>query len=151
MKRKIIMILVFAAAVGSFMTLTADERGPGKGMNGDRPENKMEDLLENAEVITITGKLKLVNGEMAKIVSDGVTYTIMAPWDQLVKLELKDGMTVTLEGAEIQQPMQWDEKERSLMITKITINGETTEIDHSAKPEGMPPGDHEMMGENRRN
>lgn len=149
MKKRLIIILI---TTGSIMALTADgrsnrtnNRGADKGMSEERSE-RMEGFLEDAEIITVSGKLILVNGEMATVTSGGVTYTIMAPWNQLMELELTDGMNVTFEGAEIQLPMQWDNKERSLMITKVTINGKTTEIDHTDRAGYMGFGGHGMMG-----
>lgn len=136
MKKGIVILLVLVSSAALF----AETRGHGNnnGRNNSNNEeskrgNRMEEFLEDATIVTVSGKLKLVNGEMAQLVSGKTTYTIMAPYEQLLELEVKDGMSVTLEGAEWNTPMVWDGTEKMLMATKITISGKTTELDHDDK------------------
>ncbi len=145
MKKQIIILLVLVST--SAMTFAAtkgrnndsDSRNSRDDRRGEMSEDRgerMEEFLEDATITTISGKLELVNGEMAKLVSGKTTYTIMAPINQLIELEIKDGMKVTLEGVERVAPMVWDESEKTFIVTKITIAGKTTEIDHDDR-DGM--------------
>ncbi len=129
-KTAIILVLL----VGSTILLSA--RGNEKRNDNNRGDNResqkehMEDFLEDAEIITISGKLVLVNDELPTIIDSGVTYTLMAPWFDLEDVELTNGMKITLKGAEITRRLNWDGKEKNLIVTEITVNGKTTEIDH---------------------
>lgn len=128
MKKKIVLLLV---VVGSVMAVSAegrDSKANNKKAMAERG-TKMEQLLEDAEILTITGKLELVNGEDAKIVSKGVTYTVRAPWTELSELELKDGQTVTFKGVEKQPRMQWDDSEKDFILTAVVIGDKEITID----------------------
>jgi hypothetical protein len=148
MKKELLVLLVI---VSSAMILSAEGkqdnndtqfygRGPGQGMMRDfdnrdeyRADRQAErdKYLEELETISLTGPLTLVNGELPSIDSDGTKYTIMAPWYDLADLELKNGMVVTVEGYEMPgPPMQWDNSEKSIMVTKAVINGKEIEVDH---------------------
>ena len=77
MKKGIITLLVLLS-VGSFAF--AGNKGNGTRGNGsNRMSERMDDFLDDATIIKIDGTLKLVNGELATLVSGKVTYTIMAP------------------------------------------------------------------------
>ncbi|QEN05105.1 hypothetical protein EW093_10410 [Thiospirochaeta perfilievii] len=121
-------------------------------MRDDRG-GRMIELLDDATIVTLEGKLELVNGEPAKLVSGKTTYTIMAPWDQLIALNVKDGMKVTIEGAEWNSPMVWDQSEKMFVVTKITIDGKSTEIDHDERTGmmGFGMGQKEPRGQGFRN
>ena len=57
-------------------------------------------------------------------------------------------MKVILEGAEFTAPLNWDGTEKFFIVTKITIDGKTTEIEHDHQS-GMFGFGHGMMGNNR--
>jgi len=162
MKKELLVLLMI---VSSAMILSAegkqddvDEqfygRGQGQGMMGggrfsdedradfqEQRDAAREEYLEGLETISLTGALNLVNGEMPTIESEGTVYHVMAPWQAVADLELENGMTVTVEGYEMPgPPMQWDDSEKSIMVTKAVINGEEFEIDHDAVGYGMMGG-----------
>lgn len=116
--------------------------------NNDRA-GKMREYFEDDEVISVTGKLELENGEQAKITVKGETYTLMAPWHQLEELELKDGQTVTVNGYEKTARFQWDGKEKMLHVTTITIDGKVTEFDFTMM--GGKEGRRPMNGSDKNN
>ena len=145
MKSRLLVILMLLFST----TLLMADRGKGKG-NGYRNEmqrkaHRNQELLEKGEKITLDGKITLVNGEMPKMKDGDVTYRLMAPVNQLMEIKLKDGMLLTVEGVEMNYPpMQWDGKEKSILVTKIIINGEEFVIEHKKpedfKPNNPPPG-----------
>jgi len=137
MKKKILVLLVLVSTAAILSADTWGRKDSDKRNNGCE---RMNDFLEDSTIVTVSGTLQLVNGELAKLVSGKVTYTIMAPIDQLIELEIKDGMKVTLEGVERITPMVWDGSEKIFIVTKITINGKTTEIDHNGRGFGMMGG-----------
>ena len=153
MKKQIVILLVLVSTGAMAFAGTrgrdnnnSDNRNDRDDRRGEMSENRgerMEDFLEDATITTISGTLNLENGEMATLVSGKITYTIMAPYTQLIELGVKDGMKVTLEGVERVAPMMWDESEMTFIVTKITIAGKTTEIDHTDR-DGMMRGG--MMG-----
>ncbi len=133
-------LTILVLVVGSAAMLSAFSRGNGRDDRFDRDDRRgmmyeerggrMEELLDDEPRVTVTGKLKLVNGELPVLTSGTTSYTLMAPYNQLIDLGVKDGQTVTLEGVEFNAPMMWDGKEKSFVVEKITIAGKTTEIDH---------------------
>ncbi len=127
----------------------ADEQFYGRGQQGsgmmqqnyvddatreewfEQREAERAEYLETLEVITVSGSLKLVNGEMPYLENDGIKYTFRAPWQQFQTLELEDGMNVTVEGYEMPvRAMLWDGSEKSIMVTKAIINGKEIVVDH---------------------
>lgn len=162
MKKELLILLMI---VSSAVILTAggkqdnDDgrfygRGQGRGMTGgnrindaDRDEwfeQRQEDrekYLADLEVISVTGALTLVNGELPFIESEGSKVYIMAPWYELGDLELENGMEVTVEGYEMPaRPLQWDDSEKSLMVTKAVINGEEIVVEHHMDGNAMRGG-----------
>jgi len=160
MKKELLVLLMI---VSSAMILSAegkqdDEqflgRGPRQGMMGgnrnsdaDREERfeqreaAREEYLADLEVITVSGSLTLVNGELPYIESEGSKITIMAPWYDLGNLELENGMDVTVEGYQMpDRPLQWDDSEKSMMVTKAVINGEEIVVEHPMDGNGMMGG-----------
>lgn len=146
MKKELLILIMI---IGSAMILSAEGKqddadvqsfGRGQGqtqgmMGGNRFNDAAarEEYLEGLETISLTGALILVNGEMPVIESEGTRFNVMAPWQAVADLELKDGMEVTVEGYEMPgPPLQWDDSEKSIMVTKAVINGEEFEIDHDA-------------------
>lgn len=153
MKKELMILLMITSSV---MILSAagkqddtDEQYYGRGAQGggmmryndrdgaDREEffeerqARMEEYLEDLEVVTVNGALTLVNGELPYIESNGVKYSFMAPWVQIQDLELENGMKVSVEGYEMPgRPLQWDGAEKSIMVTKAVINGEEIVIEH---------------------
>ncbi|MBB6481668.1 hypothetical protein [Spirochaeta isovalerica] len=150
MKKEFLVLLMIA---GSVMFLSAEGKqdnddvqyyGRGPGMMGgyrysdedaakwieDRDAARQE-YFDSLDTVSVTGALSLVNGELPYIESEGTKYTVMAPWAYLDDLELTDGMNVSLEGYLMPgPPLQWDDAEQTLMVTKAVINGEEIEIDH---------------------
>ncbi len=160
MKKELLVLLMI---VSSALILSAEGKqddtdgqfyGRGHGMmdgyrsDGADKEEWLEqreaarnEYLEGLETISLTGALTLVNGEMPTIESEATKYYIMAPWFAASDLELTNGMVVTVEGYEMpRRPMQWDDSEKSIMVTKAVINGEEFEIDHDAAGYGMMGG-----------
>ena len=135
MKKRMITLLVLVSA-GTVLFAGNRNFGNNKNFENNRDERnfdrgeRMEEFLEDQTITTIDGTLKLVNDEPAVLVSGKTSYTIMAPYNQLIDLNVKDGMKVTVEGVEWNAPMNWDGSEKTLILTKITINGKTTTIDH---------------------
>ena len=162
MKKELLILLLI---VSSAILLSAEGkqddndsqfygRGPGQGMMRDfdnrdvdrddfreQRQTERDEYLQGLETISLTGPLTLINGEMPSIDNQGTKYTIMAPWYDLQNLELENGMVVTVEGYEMPgPPMQWDDSEKSIMVTKAVINGKEFEVDHSAYGSGMMGG-----------
>ncbi len=152
MKRtRIILLLV---AVCSAMILTARgnvKRDDNRGNNIDRGDQKerMEEFLDDAEEISVTGKLELVNGELPTIESKGTTYILMAHWEDLEELELEQGKSITVTGLDIPRRLQWDDSEKFIHVTEITINGKTTEIENDENEYGPMMGGQGMPGGTR--
>lgn len=159
MKKELLILLMI---VSTAMILSAegqqddaDElfygRGYRGGMMGNYPaadfdreeffeqqQAARDEYLEDLEILAISGKLSLVNGELPTIESDGVQYYVMAPWVQIEDLNLEDGMDISVEGYEMPgPPMQWDNTEKSIMVTKAVINGEEIDVDHTYGEYGM--------------
>jgi hypothetical protein len=157
-------LLVLMMIVSSAMILSAegkqddDEqyygRGPGQGMMGGNRYNdaereewfeqrdaEREEYFADLELISVSGALTLVNGELPYIDSEGTKVIIMAPWYDLGDLELENGMDVTVEGYEMPgRPLQWDDSEKSIMVTKAIINGEEIVVEHPMDGNGMMGG-----------
>ncbi len=144
--RKELAILVLVISSTAILSASGRKDDDGQHLKRGRHHDKMMDsekycefteeemmmeFFEDAETVSVNGTLTLINGERAAINSDGVKYYIMAPWEQLQKLDLVDGTEVSVEGYEMPYPpFQWDGNEKSIMVTTIVINGEETEIDH---------------------
>lgn len=150
MKKKIVLLLV---VVGSVMAVSAEGRQTKENNNKAMTERgtKMEKLLKDAEILTITGKLELINGEDAKIESKGITYTIRAPWTELADLELKDGQTITLKGIEKQPRMQWDDSEKDFILTVVIIEDKEITIDLGNRRGHDRVNDNNNRGERKGN
>jgi len=141
MKKGIVVLLVLVSTSALTFAGTKGRNNDNRGNNKDDRrgemmedrEERFEEFLEDQTITTISGTLELENGEMPKIISGKTTYTIMAPYDQLIELGVKDGVRVTLEGVEKTARMIWDESEKNFIVTKVTIAGKTTEIDHSER------------------
>lgn len=101
------------------------------------PIKRVDHFLDKTTIVTVEGTLDLVNGDRAKLISGDTTYTIMAPWDQLTDLEVKNGMLVTFEGSERTNPINMDGSEKTLIATKLTVSGKTKEIDFSENSKMM--------------
>jgi hypothetical protein len=165
MKKELMVLLMI---VSSAMILSAegkqDEdtqlygRGQGPGMMGgnsrdarsydstdqeewfEQREAARDEFLADLDVITVSGALTLVNGELPFIESDSTKVYIMAPWYDLGELKLENGMEVSVEGYEMpRRPLQWDDSEKSIMVTKAVINGEEIVVEH-------PMDGNRMMG-----
>lgn len=155
--KKTATILLVLVSTGAFLTAATNGRRDNDRYNDDNRrggmyedrEDRMEEFLEDATIVTISGKLELVNGEFAKLVSGGTTYTIMVPPQELMDLKVTNGKNVTLEGVEQYAPLMWDGKEKFFIVTKITIDGKTTTIDHDRRGGMMGYGFYGrgMMGE----
>ncbi|MBN2659024.1 MAG: hypothetical protein JXR86_18360 [Spirochaetales bacterium] len=150
MKKELLVLLMLASSV-VFIAAEGKQddddvqfygRGPGM-MGGYRYSNEdsekwieerdaaRQEYLDSQEMVSVSGALSLINGELPFIESEGIKYTIMAPWAYLDDLELTDGLVVSVEGYLMPgPPMQWDNSEKGLMVTKALINGEEIEIDH---------------------
>lgn len=163
-------LLVLSMVIGMTAALTASGQqeedtqfngwGPGRGQgkqDGMRREFSMdekaieemraqrqaefEEWLADQDVVSVTGSLTLVNGELPYVETDGIKYSFMAPWRNLGDLELTDGMEVSVEGYEMPGPrLQWDESEKHVMVTKAVINGDEVEIEHPADGSGFRGG-----------
>lgn len=118
MKKRLLVILLGLCSIFAVSAQNSTDRAA-----------RIQKYFEDDEVISITGKLVLENGEQATITVKGDTYTLMAPWHQLEELELKNGQTVTVNGYERTARFQWDGKDKMLHLTSITINGKVTEFD----------------------
>jgi len=139
MKKELLVLLMI---VSSVLLLTAEGKqdddvqfyGRGPGMMGGYRFSDDEDdstYLDSLEMITVSGSLSLINGELPFIESEGTKYTIRAPWAYMDELELANGMAVTVEGYLMPGPsLQWDDSEKNLMAIKAVVNGEEIEIDH---------------------
>lgn len=139
MKKRLLVILL---GLCSIFAVSAQN-------NTDRAE-RIQKYFEDDEVISITGKVVLENGEQATITVKGETYTLMAPWHELEELELKNGQTITVNGYEKTARFQWDGKEKMLHVTSITIDGKVTEFDFTMMGGGRD-GKRHMDGENKGN
>lgn len=113
-----------------------DRSSTREGRREDRQADR-DEYLESLELVTVSGELSLVNGELPYIDMDGVKYSFMAPWQQVQDLELVNGMDVSVEGYEMpSRPLMWDGSEKSIMVTKAVINGEEIVIDHDSRMGG---------------
>lgn len=146
MKKQLVLLVVFT--VMGFSLFARDNRGYSKDDNRGNGNQRMEEFLENAEKFTGSGKLVLENGQMPLVEVDGTIYTLCAPWYELRELNLKDGMDVVFEGYEMPgKPMIWDNSEKSIMLTKIIINGIETEIENPGRRGGR--GNSQGRGKGR--
>ena len=159
MKKELLVLLMI---VSSAMILSAEGKqddqapvyGRGSGMMGgnrfsdtdqeqwlEQREAARAEFLEDLEVVALSGSLVLVNGELPFIESEGTKYTLMAPWYEVSELELENAMEVTVEGYEMPRKfLQWDDSEKSIMVTKAIINGEEIVIEHPMDGERMMGG-----------
>lgn len=163
MKRNLFVVFMLA---GSVLLLSASGKkdddnqfyGRGPGMMGgygysaedsaklqEQREADRQAYLDTLETVSVTGSLSLVDGQLPVIEQNGSQYVIMAPWNDLAELNLKDGMTITVEGYKMPgRPLQWDDKDIYVMATKAVIDGKDYEVDHDMNGYGMMgPG---MMG-----
>jgi hypothetical protein len=78
-------------------------------------------LNENRETTTLTGKLELINGQIA--LKQGETTYYVAGLQRLIGFVdgLKEGAEVTLEGIALAYPGNGET--RSLLVSKLTLNG----------------------------
>lgn len=146
--KKGIIILIGLVSLSSIVYAGNRDNGYNRNSNDRNFNNHMEEVLEDATIVEIEGSLKLVNGEMPTLVYGDTTYTIKVPWNELIDLEVTNGTKVKLEGAEFNAPMNWDGSEKFLVITKITINGKTTTINHDQNNRMFGVG-RGMMGDTR--
>ena len=176
MKKELLVLLMI---VSSAMIISAEGkqdddvqfygRGQGGGMMGgnsrdvrsydstdredmfEQREAEREEYLADLEVISVSGPLTLVNGELPYIESEGLKVYIMAPWYDLGNLELENGMEVSVEGYEMPgRPLQWDDSEKSIMVTKAVINGEEIIVEHPMDGNGMMGGRNGAGGPGRK-
>lgn len=149
MKKELLVLLMI---VSSAMILSAEGKqdedvqnyGRGPGMMGgyrysdeqadkrfEGREAAIDEYLKSQETVSLSGTLSLVNGELPYIEKDGTKYSIMAPWSYLDDLNLTNGMAVSVEGYVMPgPPLQWDDSEKNLMVTKAVIDGKEIVIDH---------------------
>ena len=107
----------------------------------EQRQEAMTEYIEGLEVVSVSGSLSLINGEMPFIENNGTKTYLMAPWQNVKDLGLENGMAISVEGYEMPgRPMQWDDSEKSVMVTKAIINGEEIEIDHFSDQNGMMGG-----------
>lgn len=151
MKKEMLAVLMLA---GTALLLSAEGKqdqdvqfyGRGSGMMGGYRMSEegiaaRTDYLESLETVSITGPLSLVNGELPSIEQNGSVYTIMAPWYDLADLNLKDGMTVTVEGYKMPaRPLVWDDSEIVVMATKAVIDGKEIAVEHPMDGAGYMGG-----------
>jgi hypothetical protein len=103
----------------------------------EQREAERAEYLETLEVVSVSGSLQLVNGELPFIENDGVKYTFRAPWQQFQELDLENGMNVTVEGYEMPvRAMIWDGSEKSIMVTKAIVKGEEIIVEHEPGKSG---------------
>lgn len=110
-----------------------------------------EAFLDSLEVVSVSGALVLVNGELPYIESEGSRISFMASWRDLGDIELVNGMDITVEG--YQMPMrnlQWDDSDITVMVTKAVIDGEDIVVEHQMDGHGSRMG-RQMGSGNRGN
>ncbi|GHV88143.1 hypothetical protein AGMMS50267_05030 [Spirochaetia bacterium] len=111
-----------------------DRGRTGPQRRGDGPPREGRRQPVPAETVTVNGNLQLVEGRIA-VVSDGKTYFT----HDLQRLTgfidgLKEGASVTLEGAAYPVPNNADA--RFLRVTKLTFNGKTYDFPTPAEQWG---------------
>jgi hypothetical protein len=108
MKKTLILLLLLIAVAG---VTFAQVQGRDFRRSGPR----------DAETSTITGKLELINGNIAVKNGDTVFYVIGL--DRLIGFVdgLKEGAEVSLEGWAFAAPRNGEN--RSFLVSKLTING----------------------------
>lgn len=109
---------------------------PMAGQNGDS-------RVSEEEPISIKGKLTLEDGKLPYIENNGVQYILMVPGNDYSGLDIKDGMTISVEGIEMPgygRAIQWSDSEKALMVTSAVINGEEITIDHPLDGSGFRSG-----------
>lgn len=145
MKKRILALLVLVSMGSMVFAGTRDRDDRDSDRSGGRGERNH--FIENETTVSFEGTIKLVNGEMPTITDGKTTYTVMAPFEELVDLEIKDGLKVIVEGVERNARMVWDGSEKVLFLTKITIDGKTTTIDRDRSNMGFAMGDRRMSND----
>jgi hypothetical protein len=113
MKKTLILLLLLTAAAGvSF----AQAGGPGSDSRRNRGSGSRD-----AETTTITGKLELINGNIA--LKNGDTVFYITGLGRLIGFVdgLKEGAEVRLEGWVFAAP--GNPETRGFLVSKLTING----------------------------
>jgi hypothetical protein len=113
MKKMLILFLLLTAAAGvSF----AQTRGPDSNLRQDRRSGP-----QNAETSTITGKLELINGNIA-LKNDAAVYYLVGLGRLVGFVDgLREGAEVSLEGWAFAAPGR--SENQSFFVSKLTING----------------------------
>lgn len=79
--------------------------------------------------VTLTGTVTWEDGH-PELVSDGTTYALAAPGAQWYRDEIPEGTAVTVEGTTFDPgPRALQPNEVHVLVEKITVDGETYELD----------------------
>jgi hypothetical protein len=125
MKRTLIfMLLLLMAAAGALFAQTQEPDNKSPRRRESPPDGRIgphREFRQNPETSTITGKLELINGNIAVKNGDIVYYTIGL--DRLIGFVdgLKEGAQVSLEGWSIAASR--DPEYRRFLVSKLTFNG----------------------------
>jgi hypothetical protein len=100
-------------------------KGPGQGsQQGWGPQSgpsRGNYRNANPETISLTGKLELIDGQIA-LQKDETTYYVLGLRKLIGFVDgLKEGAEVTLEGVALGSPR--NEKNQNLLISKLVLNG----------------------------
>lgn len=135
---KKIILLTFVLTVIAGTAVFANGEQEGSFDDAVRPWRGEE---FDGEIISLTGSLKLEEGEFPSLIADGEEYELMYPHFLDDGIELSDGQPVTVEGFLVPGP-RWETEgeELHLRVTKAVIDGEEYDL------EAYGPGFGPMMG-----
>lgn len=111
--KKIAAAMLIVVCCAGALSAHGKRRGPGWG-------HQMR-IADPAQTVSVSGKLQLVNGQIA-VVQDNKTYYTKGLMQLVGFIDgLKEGAAVTLEGAARAVPLS--EGSFVLMVNKLTLNG----------------------------
>lgn len=145
MRKTIILVLLLTVIMVNGIFASGQKGGSyisPSGMN-----NGSFEQYQNLQLITLTGTLELINGQPPYLIADKSRFYIMAPYQLLNNIDVKDGETVTVSGYEMPSGMwQWNNNERGIRIIQATIKGETIDIPYYDGRMSMMGGRRMMRG-----
>jgi len=128
--------LSLAAIVAVFMfgaTLFTNAYGPGFNYN-----------FKDSDKVTLKGKLTFDNRRLAELESNGKVYKTAFPYFVIDELKIKDKDNVEIEGYKTTGnycPMPFvDKDEEVIVVSKVTYNGKTFDIEKEMKDNNFGPG-----------
>lgn len=126
----VMSVSALSFANGNSEAAAAGTYGQGYGRSADRNSATFERPFEQGEEITLTGTLKIKDGDRPVLVTTDGEVQLMYPYINGDDIALKDGQEITVKGYDT-PAYRWsdNEGEKHFMVTEATIDGKEYKLD----------------------